>query len=108
MEYLVDTDWAIACLRKDVETMRRLGSFLPDGVGMSVISLAELCDAVAGLPAAVASGRDLRLFLDLVQVMPLSEAACRTFGEERARLRRDERRRPDRTGISGRHGRGHL
>ena len=87
MEYLVDTDWAIDYLHKAGRTVRRLEEFLPDGVGLSVISLAELYDGLTRSRNPDSDAEALRLFLEAVDVVPLDDAACRTFGEERVRLR---------------------
>ena len=44
----MDTDWAIDYLHKDDRTVRRLEGLVPNGVGLTVISLAELYDGLAG------------------------------------------------------------
>ena len=89
MEYLVDTDWAINYLHRADRTVRRLEELLPKGVGLSVISLAELYDGLTGSNNPDADAEALRLFLEAVDVVPLDDAACRAFGEERARLREE-------------------
>ena len=89
MEYLVDTDWAIDYLHKADRTVRRLEELLPDGVGMSVVSLAELYEGLARSRNPDADSEALRLFLEAVEVVPLDDAACRLFGAERARLREE-------------------
>ena len=87
MEYLVDTDWAIDYLHKAERTARRLEELLPQGVGLSVVSLAELYDGLAGSRNPDADSEALRLFLEAVEVVPLDDDSCRVFGKERARLR---------------------
>ena len=87
MEYLVDTDWAIDYLHRTDRTVRRLEEFFTEGVGLSVISLAELYDGLAGSKNPDADAEALHLFLEAVDVVPLDNAACQVFGEERARLR---------------------
>ena len=87
MKYLVDTDWTIDYLHKADRTVRRLEELFTDGVGLSVISLAELYEGLARSRNPDADGESLRLFLEAVEVVPLDDAACRVFGEERARLR---------------------
>ena len=89
MEYLVDTDWAIDYLHKAERTVRRLEELLPNGVGLSIVSLAELYEGLARSRNPDADAEALRLFLEAVVVVPLDDAACRTFGEERARLREE-------------------
>ena len=85
----MDTDWVIDYLHKADRTVRRLDELLPDGVGLSVISLAELYDGLARSRNPDADTEALRLFLEAVEVVPLDDAACRVFGEERARLREE-------------------
>ena len=87
MEYLVDTDWAIDYLHSAERTVRRLEKVLSDGVGLSIVSLAELHDGLAGSRNPDSDTEALGLFLEAVDVVPLDEAACRVFGSERARLR---------------------
>ena len=58
-------------------------------MGLSVISLAELYDGLAGSRNPDADAEALRLFFGAVDVVPLDDAACRVFGEERARLREE-------------------
>ena len=83
----MDTDWAIDYLHKADRTVRRLEGLIPDGVGLSIISLAELYDGLARSRNPDADSEALRLFLEAVEVVPLDDAACRVFGAERARLR---------------------
>ena len=85
----MDTDWVIDYLHKADRTARRLEELLPDGVGLSIISLAELYDGLAGSKNPDADEESLRLFLEAVEVVPLDDVACRIFGEERARLREE-------------------
>ena len=89
MEYLVDTDWAIDYLHQADRTVRRLEELFTDGVGLSVTSLAELYEGLARSRKPDADADALRLFLEAVEVVPLDDAACRVFGEERARLREE-------------------
>ena len=42
MMYLIDTDWVIDYLDGDEEVVRRVKDLLPSGIGISVVSLAEL------------------------------------------------------------------
>ena len=87
MKYLVDTDWTIDYLHKADRTVRRLEELFADGIGLSVISLAELYEGLARSRNPDADAESLHLFLEAVDVIPLDDAACRIFGEERARLR---------------------
>ena len=46
MKYLLDTDWAIHCLHRVERVVARLAELRPEGVGVSIISLAELYQGV--------------------------------------------------------------
>ena len=85
----MDTDWTIDYLHKADRTVRRLEELLPDGVGLSIVSLAELYEGLARSRNPDADSEALRLFLEAVEVVPLDDAACRVFGAERARLREE-------------------
>ena len=85
----MDTDWAIDYLHKADRTVRRLESLFADGVGLSIVSLAELYEGLVRSRNPDADTKALRLFLEAVEVVPLDDAACHVFGEERARLREE-------------------
>ena len=85
----MDTDWVIDYLHKADRTVRRLEELLINGVGLSIVSLAELYEGLARSRNPDADTEALRLFLEAVDVVPLDDAACRVFGEERARLREE-------------------
>ena len=48
MRYLVDTDWVIDYMHGVPELVDRFDGLLPEGVGMSIVSLAELYEGVYG------------------------------------------------------------
>ena len=85
----MDTDWAIDYLHKADRTVRRLEELFTNGVGLSIVSLAELYEGLARSRNPDADAEALRLFLEAVDVVPLDDATCRVFGEERARLREE-------------------
>ena len=84
LRYLLDTDWVISYLRGHDETVKRLDELLPEGVGLSIISLAELYDGWG-------AGDDQQRVFDRlaagVEILPLTDPVCRIFGQERRRLR---------------------
>ena len=84
LHYLLDTDWAINYLKGDVVMVERVDGLLPQGVGLSIISLAELYEGLQ-----VDEGQR-NVFDDLsagLTVLPLTDPACRIFARERRRLR---------------------
>ena len=87
MQYLVDTDWAIDHLHGVSRVVRRLDALASDGLGLSIVSLAELYDGVFGSATSQRDEQMLRSFLDTVEVVPMDESICRIFAEERGRLR---------------------
>lgn len=46
MSNLLDTDWAIHYLNNNSQVMRRLDSLRPDGIAISIISIAELYEGI--------------------------------------------------------------
>ncbi|MYI82173.1 MAG: type II toxin-antitoxin system VapC family toxin [Chloroflexi bacterium] len=87
MLYLVDTDWVIHHMNGVRRVTGRLAALEPDGLGLSIVSLAELYEGVARSSDRVASERVLDDLLAGVDVVDLDEETCRVFGRERARLR---------------------
>ena len=87
MRRLVDTDWVIDYLHGVPRVVGRLDSLLPEGVGLSIVSLAELYDGVLRSNAPQRDEEKLRAFLTSLEVAPLDELICRILASERGRLR---------------------
>ena len=87
MQYLVDTDWIISHLHKVEPVVQRLDDLAASGLGISIVSLAELYDGVFGANNPERSERVLQYFLEDVAVVNLDDAICRIFARERNRLR---------------------
>ena len=87
MRYLVDTDWAIDHLHRVSRVVLRLEELASEGLGLSIITLAELYDGVLGSSNPQRDEQTLRTFLSAVEVVHLDESICRIFAEERGRLR---------------------
>jgi len=87
VRYLVDTDWAIQYLRGDAGIVGRLEELKPEGLGPSVISLAELYEGVFSSRDSQASEEGLNNFFRRVAIIGIDEETCRLFGRERGRLR---------------------
>ncbi len=86
---LVDTDWAINYLRGDAEVIRRLEELKQEGLGLSVISLAELYEGVFLSRNLQASEEGLANFLRRVALIGIDDETCKIYGRERARLRQE-------------------
>ena len=87
MRYLVDTDWAIDHLHRVSRVVLRLEELAPEGLGLSIISLAELYDGVLGSGNPQRDEQFLRTFLSAVEIVHLDDSTCRIFAGERGRLR---------------------
>ncbi len=87
MSNLLDTDWAIHYLNGNPQVMRRLDSLRPDGVSISIVSVAELYEGIVNSPNPEDDERELADFLQPFPLINLNLAICRIFGVERARLR---------------------
>lgn len=85
--YLVDTDWAIYYLNGHAAITERLQALEPDGLALSIVSLAELYEGVLYSTKPQQSEDGLRNFLSAVQLLNLDEMIARRFGQERGRLR---------------------
>lgn len=87
MMYLVDTDWIILHFRGNNRVARRVEEFIPDGIGISVVSMGELYEGVYKASDPASHERDLRVILSEIAVIDIDDETCRIFGRERGRLR---------------------
>ena len=88
MTYLIDTDWVIDHLNHIEQVTTRLEQLAPEGLALSMISLAELYEGVYYASDPVASETALQRFLDPeLTILNIDEETCKIFGKERGRLR---------------------
>ena len=87
LQYLVDTDWVINYQHGVPRVVSRLNALLAQGVGLSIVSLAELYEGEIYSADPQAEALALREFLRSVQVVHLDADICRIFARERGRLR---------------------
>ena len=87
LRYLVDTDWVINYLRAHPAIVSRLGELQPQGLALSIISLAELYEGVFFSRDPDGDGQDLADFLRGVTVLGIDADIAQLFGRERGRLR---------------------
>ena len=92
MKYLIDTDWVINHLKGETRVVRKLEELAPEGVAISVISLAELYEGVYYSRDPIKSQKLLDEFLapDL-KMLNVDEEICKVFGKERGRLRQQKK-----------------
>jgi len=87
IRYLIDTDWAIHYLNQHQGIVQRLHVLLDDGLGLSIISLAELYEGVYYSRDPEGDEQELNDFLRGLTILGIDEAICKIFGKERGRLR---------------------
>jgi tRNA(fMet)-specific endonuclease VapC len=89
LHYLTDTDWVIHYLSGHKGIVRRLDELKEQGLGLSIVSLAELYEGIYYSTDPEGNEQDLADFLQGVVVVGIDEEACKIFGKERGRLRAD-------------------
>ncbi len=87
MSNLLDTDWAINYLNRVPRTVRRMDELRPEGISISIVSVAELYEGVLNSNNPVHNENRMTDFLGRYPVIGLDVPICRIFGVERARLR---------------------
>lgn len=87
IQYLLDTDWAIHYPNEHQGIVQRLNALLDDGLGLSIISFADLYEGVYYSRDPEGDEQDLNDFLRGVTILGIDEAVCKIFGRERGRLR---------------------
>jgi tRNA(fMet)-specific endonuclease VapC len=92
MKYLIDTDWVINHLKGEKRVVRKLEELAPEGMAMSVISLAEIYEGVYYSKDPAKSQQLLKEFLapDL-KVLNVDQEVCKIFGRERGKLRQQNK-----------------
>ena len=86
-QYLIDTDWVIHYLHGHTAIVERLDELQPQGLVLSIVSLAELYEGVYYSLDPEGDEQDLNDFLRGTTVLGIDEDICKTFGRERGRLR---------------------
>jgi tRNA(fMet)-specific endonuclease VapC len=86
-QYLVDTDWVIHYLNGREDVVHRLRALRPDGIGLSIVALAELYEGVYYSRDPEKDEQGLNDFLRGVTVLGIDEETSKIFGRERGRLR---------------------
>ncbi|MEM1094372.1 MAG: type II toxin-antitoxin system VapC family toxin [Bacteroidota bacterium] len=84
----MDTDWAIRWLRGNKAIGRLLADWHPDGLAVSIITLAELYEGVYAAKDRASHQAGLDQFLQGVTVLGVSKPIARLFAHHRVQLRR--------------------
>jgi tRNA(fMet)-specific endonuclease VapC len=88
LSFLIDSDWVIDHLHGVAHVTRRLKELEPRGLGLSVISAAELSEGVYFSRDPKRSQAMLEEFLSGVVILGLDEEICKRFGQLRGSLRK--------------------
>jgi len=91
LTYLVETDWAVHWLRGRRQIIDNIQQLQPQGLGLSIISLAELYTGIYRSSNPLATKKGLNDFLLLVTILDVNDDICQIFGKENARLRKEGR-----------------
>ena len=87
IRYLIDTDWVIDHLNQIERVVTRLQELRPQGLAVSIVSVAELSEGVQYSREPDQSKQALDAFLEDVSVLGIDEEICTIFGRARGRLR---------------------
>ena len=87
LRYLVDTDWVVHYVNGHAGIVERLDALKREGLGLSVVSLAELYEGILYSADPSRSETGLNDFLRVVTLVGIDTEICRSFGRERGRLR---------------------
>lgn len=88
VSYILDTDWVVHYLNGVERIRTKLMELQPDGLGLSVISLAELYEGIYYSRDPERSRQQLEEFLSGVTMLEVDDEVCKVFGNQRGRLRR--------------------
>ena len=86
--FLIDTDWIIDHFNGVERVTRRLQELRDRGLGVSVISVAELWEGVYSSRDPARSQAMLKEFLSGVVILGIDEEICQSFGQLRGAHRR--------------------
>ena len=87
MKFLIDSDWSIQCLHGVESVIHRVDELSPEGIGLSLVSLAELYEGILYSANPKRDEEALYEFLDGVFLVEIDSETCHIFAKERGRLR---------------------
>jgi len=88
MKYLIDTDWIIDHLNGQEKVKKELEELAPEGLALSILSLAEVYEGVFDSRDPRKSEKALKEFLAGLSILEIEEEICKIFGRERGKLRK--------------------
>ena len=89
MRYLLDSDWVIDALRggrASDRTRQRIDQLAPQGIAISMISLAELSVGPNLVEASARSRMEMLSFIEEFTLLGVDAATCEIFGSIKAGL----------------------
>jgi len=86
--YLLDTDWVIDYFNDREPNSSRIEELRNEGMGISIISLAELYEGICNSRDPESSEKMLIGFMSGVSVIEIDKGICRIFGDLRGKLRK--------------------
>lgn len=89
MRYLLDSDWVIDALRGgrvSDRTRQRIDQLAPQGIAISMISLAELSVGPNLVEASARSRMEMLSFIEEFTLLGVDAATCEIFGSIKAGL----------------------
>jgi tRNA(fMet)-specific endonuclease VapC len=89
ISFLIDTDWVIDHLNSFGPATQRLLELEPQGLAVSIITVAELWEGVIFSRDRRRSETMLRDFVENVRVVAIDEEICQQFGRIRGTLRKE-------------------
>ena len=87
MRYLVDSDWVINYIGNHRATHERLSELYDEGIGLSVLCVAEVYEGVLNSRTREADEIAFDQFLAKVEIVDIDLETAYIAGRERARLR---------------------
>jgi tRNA(fMet)-specific endonuclease VapC len=88
LSFLIDTDWVIDHFNGVTQVTLRLKELQPRGLGLSVVSAAELWEGAYFSRDPKRSQETLEGFLSGVDILGLDEEICKRFGQLRGSMRK--------------------
>jgi tRNA(fMet)-specific endonuclease VapC len=88
VKVLVDSDWIISGLKGRARELSVLADLAEQGLPVSVVSLAEIYEGVAGDPDSAARMAGVRRFLQGYAILHVTEPVAEVFASVRSDLRR--------------------
>ena len=91
MRYLVDSDWIVDCLHGEESAIQTLSQLGPEGLAVSIISIAEIYEGAFAFPDPDRHLSTFRTFLRAFTVLTIDDEIAERFARIRAQLRREGR-----------------